>query len=54
MKVKELIELLHKLDNSGEKQVELCIDLDWTEETKSLESDMFRVDETYKIVSIYC
>ena len=53
MKVKELIELLNKLDNSGEKQVKLCVDLDWTEYTKSLEPDMFQVNEIYKIITIF-
>lgn len=54
MKVKELIELLYKLDNSGEKQVELCIDAEWTEFTVPLKSDMFRVNEIYKTISIDC
>lgn len=54
MKVKELIDLLHKLDETGEKEVELYIDLDWTTNTKPLKSEMFEVSESYKTVTINC
>lgn len=54
MKVKELIDLLHKLDATGEKEVELYVDLDWTADIKSLKSEMLEVSDLDKTVTINC